>query len=66
MAETKQTYSAGIKVMFTLQDIAFALQRKSYQTGAYVHTQERLWRRDFYDGTKLRPADIESGASHSG
>lgn len=28
--------------------------------------QERLWRRDFCDGAKLRQADLESGATHSG
>ena len=31
-----------------------------------VHTQERLWRRDLYDGAKLRRANLDSGASHSG
>ena len=31
-----------------------------------VHTQERLWRRDLYDGAKLRRANLESGASHNG
>ena len=28
--------------------------------------EERLWRRDFYDGAKLRRIDLESGASHIG
>ena len=31
-----------------------------------VRTQERLRRRDFYDGAKLRRADLESGASNIG
>ena len=33
---------------------------------ASVHTQERLWRRDFCDGAKLRRADLKSGESHIG
>ena len=31
---------------------ALIATRKSYQIVS-VHTQERLWRRDFYDGAKL-------------
>ena len=40
-----------------MQDIAFCAATKIH-TGlglSYVHTQERLWRRDFCDETKLRP-----------
>lgn len=31
---------------------------------ASVYTQGRLWRHDFYDGAKLRRADLKSGVSH--
>ena len=31
---------------------------------ASVYTEQRLWRREFCDGTKLCGADLESGASH--
>ena len=33
---------------------------------ASVYQQERLWRRDFDDGAKLRCIDLERGASHTG
>ena len=52
--------------MFTLYRIAFAPPRKSYRIGLPIHTQEQLWRRDFYDGAKLRRADLKSGVSHIG
>ena len=32
---------------------------------ASVHTQGWLWRRDFYDGAKLRRADLKSGECHT-
>ena len=31
---------------------------------ASLHTQERLWRRNFCNGAKLPSADLESGVSH--
>ena len=33
---------------------------------ASVHTQERLWRRDFYNGAMRFRANLESGALHIG
>ena len=48
--------------LFTLYSFCFA--KKSYRIG-FVHTQERLWRRDFCDRAKLRRTDLESGGSHN-
>ena len=50
--------------MFTLYWIAFAPLRKLYRKGPNLHTQKRLWRRDFCDGAKLRRADLLSEQSH--
>ena len=47
----------------TLHD-SFGAAMKIIPDRAPVHTQERLWRRDFSDGAKLRRADLENGASH--
>ena len=53
--------------MFIRYWIAFAPPQKSYRIKrASVHTQERLWRRDFCDGAKLRRADLLSEESHIG
>ena len=42
----------------------FGAAMKIIPDRAPVHTQERLWRRDFSNGAKLRRADLENGASH--
>ena len=47
----------------TLSD-SFGAAMKIIPDRAPVHTQERLWRRDFSDGAKTRRADLENGASH--
>ena len=36
----------------------FCVAVKTIPDKASVHTQERLWRRDFCDGAKLRRADF--------
>ena len=45
---------------------SFCAVMKIIPDRASVHTQERLWWRDFCNGAKLRPADLESGGSHIG
>ena len=45
---------------------SFCAAMKIIPATASVHTQERLWRRDFCNGAKLRRADLKSGASHIG
>ena len=47
----------------TLPD-SFGAAMKTIPDKAPVHTQERLWRRDFCHGAKTRRADLENGASH--
>ena len=42
----------------------FGAAMKIIPDRAPVHTQERLWRRDFSNGAKLHRADLENGASH--
>ena len=41
---------------------SFGAAMKTIPDKAPVHTQERLWRRDFCHGTKTRRADLENGA----
>ena len=45
--------------MFTLYWIGFVPLRKLYPDSLSVHTQERLWWRDFWDTAKLRSAALE-------
>lgn len=45
---------------------SFCTATNIVQGGVSVHTQERLWWRDFCDGAKLRRVDLESGESHFG
>ena len=45
--------------MFTLYWIGFVQPRKSSPDSSSVHTQERLWRGDFWDAAKLRRAALE-------
>ena len=43
----------------TLNQMAFAPPRTKIKPDmASVRTQERLWRRDFFNGAKLRRADL--------
>ena len=53
--------------MFHTAPDNFCAAKKLVLNKASVHTQKRLWRRDFCDGaTKLRCANLESGVSHIG
>ena len=45
--------------MFTLYWIGFVPPRKLYPDSLSVHTQERLWWRDFWNMAKLRRAALE-------
>ena len=45
---------------------SFCAATKIIPDMASVPTQERLWRRDFCDGAKLRRADLLSEESHIG
>ena len=51
----------------TIPDTFCAAKRKPYQIGLLLtHKSCKLWGREYYDGSKLSRADLESGASHIG
>ena len=60
------TFFSVIRILCPHCTASFCATKNIIPDRASIHTQERLWQREFREGAKLRHADLESEASHIG